>query len=59
MFEAYTAFRRIDQQRRGELHLSDLIEFLDDNGITYTQNEVGYLFKKFDNDKDGRINYSE
>ena len=59
LFEAYTAFRRIDQLRSGELNLSALIEFLDDNSVPYTQNEVTYLFKKIDNDRDGRINYTE
>ena len=59
LFESYTAFRRIDQLRSGELNLSSLIEFLDDNQVPYTQNEVTYLFKKLDNDRDGRINYTE
>jgi hypothetical protein len=39
--------------------LSDLIDFLDDNNIPYSQAEITYLFKKVDMDRDGRISYND
>lgn len=59
LFEPYTAFRRLDQQRKGQLTLSDLLEFLDDNKIVASRDEQAYLFKKLDLDRDGRISYNE
>ena len=59
LFEPYTAYKRLDQSRAGELNYSDVIEFLNDNNIGYSRDEATYLFKKFDQDKDGRISYSE
>ena len=36
-----------------------MIEFLDDNSVGYTQDELAYLFKRMDLDHDGRISYND
>lgn len=41
------------------MKLSEIIEFLDDNDIKYSQPEVAFLFKKLDADRDGRISYAD
>lgn len=37
MFEPYTAFRRLDQLRTGDLTVSDIIDFLADNKVYPTK----------------------
>jgi Ca2+-binding EF-hand superfamily protein len=43
----------------GEVTISNILEFLDDNGVVYLQDELTYLFKKFDHDRDGRVGFQE
>ncbi|KAM3137109.1 hypothetical protein pb186bvf_010837 [Paramecium bursaria] len=58
-FQVEAAFNRLDQSRVGKLASSDLNEFLDDNRIPHSQVEAAYLFKKIDNDRDGRISVGD
>lgn len=59
LFEPSTAFKRLDQNRLGELKLDEIIDFLEDNRVPYTQADAAYLFKRLDQDHDGRINYQD
>lgn len=59
MFEPYTAFRRLDQLRTGELTVTDLNDFLADNKIYPTKAQSDYLFRRLDLNRDGRITYPE
>lgn len=59
MFEPYTAFRRLDQSRSGELTVLDISDFLADNKIFPTQAQKEYVFRRLDVNHDGRITYPE
>jgi len=41
------------------VRLSELREFLDDNKVVVTEQELAYLFKKLDWDHDGRISQQD
>lgn len=53
------AFRRLDQQRTGELTQQDLLDFLRDNKIPASSLEINYIFQRLDQNRDGRITYPE
>mmetsp|Transcript_31612 Transcript_31612/g.28759 ORF Transcript_31612/g.28759 Transcript_31612/m.28759 type:complete len:573 (-) Transcript_31612:843-2561(-) len=58
-FEPSTAFKRIDRLSFGTLSYSAFSDFLRDNSIVSTSKDLSNLFKIYDSNADGRINYSE
>jgi len=58
-FEPYAAFRRIDRHRKSAIDATDLISFLADNKVFYTENNCRAFIKRYDLDGDNRLNFNE
>ena len=59
-FEPWTAFKRIDRDNKGRIVVEDLVEFLQDNDVDYaSEDEMFYIFKYFDSNHDGALDYEE
>lgn len=58
-FEPSTAFKRIDRLSFGTLSYSTFSDFLRDNSIVATSKDLSNLYKIYDSNADGRVNYSE
>jgi hypothetical protein len=60
LFEPYAAFMRIDRNGDGELRPIELLNFLRDNGADYVnESDCYYIIRFYDNDENGKLNYSE
>lgn len=59
LFETYTAFRRIDVERKGYISASDIIDFLAENNVVASTREALVLFNTLDSNGDNRITYAE
>ena len=55
LFDAYSAFNRIDKFRRGFISITNLNDFLRANNIFPSDVEIRSLFLSWDSDRDGRI----
>lgn len=58
-FEPYSAFCRIDRDKKKYLTIRDLSKFLIDNSINFTEKNLHILFRSFDKDKDSAISFEE
>lgn len=58
-FEPYTAFKRIDRDGNSQLTVYEVIDFLRDNDLIVLERDIHNLFKIYDENKDGRLSYSE
>jgi len=58
-FEPYAAFKRIDRHRRGSIGTLEILNFLADNGVFYTENNVRAFIQRYDQDGDERLCYNE
>ncbi|CAK73761.1 unnamed protein product (macronuclear) [Paramecium tetraurelia] len=54
-FESHTTYKRLDQPRTGGLKPENIFEFLCDNDIEVTQDQLDYIFRVLDEDSDGFI----
>ncbi|CAD8093372.1 unnamed protein product [Paramecium sonneborni] len=55
MFELNTVYKRLDQPRKNAMTEEQIIEFLEDNNVKFTQEELGYFFRVLDTDADNII----
>ncbi|KAL4441552.1 hypothetical protein ABPG74_021484 [Tetrahymena malaccensis] len=58
-FEPYSAFRRIDQQRKKFINSYDIKDFLSENGFPHSLQECDLFIKAYDIDQDTKISYTE
>lgn len=58
-FEPYAAFKRIDRLRKGTIDAADILEFLADNKVYYTENNCRAFIKRYDVDGDDQLVYNE
>ena len=58
-FEPYAAFKRIDRPRKGALDALDVVRFLEDNKVHYSENNCQAFIRRYDADNDGLLTYNE
>ncbi|CAD8058989.1 unnamed protein product [Paramecium primaurelia] len=58
-FEPFTTYKRLDQPRTGGLRPENILEFLYDNEIQVTQDQLDYIFRVLDEDSDGLVTYQD
>ena len=58
-FEPYAAFRRLDRLRKAALSSADLVNFLADNSVYYTERQLRPVVRHYDQDGDGMLSYNE
>ena len=58
-FVSYSAFKAVDRLGLGRIEALDLIRFLRDSGITYSDMEVKALIRQYDGNDDLRLNEAE
>ncbi len=58
-FEPYAAFRRLDRLRRGFVTATEICEFVLKNGIHHTEEECELFVIRYDQNNDGKLQYSE
>jgi hypothetical protein len=58
-FNCQDAFRVFDLQQHGFFGITQLKEGLGDLGVYATFDEIELMFKRYDRDADGRLNYKE
>lgn len=58
-FEPYAAFRRIDRHRKTAIDATDIICFLADNKVFYTENNCRAFITRYDLDGDNRLSFNE
>ncbi|CAD8064509.1 unnamed protein product [Paramecium primaurelia] len=49
-FESFTTYKLLDQPRTGGLKSDNIFEFLNDNDIQITQDQLDYTFRALDED---------
>ena len=59
LFEPYSAFRRIDRDRKGYLNLHDIKLFLRENKLFISEEAIFNVFCIYDINNDGKITYSK
>ncbi|CAD8175819.1 unnamed protein product [Paramecium pentaurelia] len=59
MFELNTVYKRLDQPRQSALKEEQILEFLDDNNVQVTQEELSYIFRVLDVDKDNFVTLAD
>ncbi|CAK83423.1 unnamed protein product (macronuclear) [Paramecium tetraurelia] len=59
MFELNTVYKRLDQPRQSALKEDQIIEFLDDNNVQINQEELNYIFRVLDVDRDNFITLAD
>ncbi|CAD8082175.1 unnamed protein product [Paramecium sonneborni] len=55
MFELNTVYKRLDQPRKNAMTAEQIIEFLIDNNVKFTEEELNYIFRVLDTDGDNII----
>ena len=58
-FNVHDAFLTIDREGNGFLSKFEMRNFLAENGIFPTENEIAMLVDRYDRNRDGRISYEE
>ncbi|CAD8165191.1 unnamed protein product [Paramecium octaurelia] len=58
-FESHTTYNRLDQPRISGLKPENIFEFLCDNDIEVTQDQLDYIFRVLDEDSDKIITYRD
>ncbi|CAD8089423.1 unnamed protein product [Paramecium sonneborni] len=58
-FEPFTTYKRLDQSRTGGLKPENILEFLNDNEIQITEEQLYYIFRILDEDMDGLVTYQD
>ena len=58
-FESYSAFRRLDRNRKNFLESQDIYNFLVDNGIKIPLKACSLFINKYDRDADNKLDYNE
>ncbi|CAD8163990.1 unnamed protein product [Paramecium pentaurelia] len=58
-FEPFTTYKRLDQRRTGGLKSDNIFEFLNDNDIQITQDQLDYMFRVLDEDSDGLVSFQD
>jgi len=58
-FDPYSAFCRIDRNRKKYINIKDFSRFLGENSVKYDENTVHSLFHFLDKNRDSAINYEE
>lgn len=59
MQRADRIFRRMDDDRSGELSRSEFIKGMRETGLDLADLDLDKLFRQFDKDKSGQISYNE
>ncbi|CAD8181996.1 unnamed protein product [Paramecium pentaurelia] len=59
MFEINTVYKRLDQPRQSALKEEQILEFLDDNNLQITQEQLSYIFRVLDVDKDNLVTLAD
>ncbi|CAD8163030.1 unnamed protein product [Paramecium octaurelia] len=59
MFELNTVYKRLDQPRQNAMKEESILEFLDDNNLQVTQEELNYIFRVLDVDRDNLITLAD
>ncbi|CAD8068528.1 unnamed protein product [Paramecium sonneborni] len=58
-FEPFTTYKRLDQPRTGGLKPENILDFLNDNEIQITEEQLNYIFRVLDEDSDGLVTYQD
>lgn len=58
-FEPYAAFKRIDSSGLGYITITDLHQFLKDNNVFASEEDMHVIFHQLDSDRDQRMTYAD
>lgn len=58
-YEPYTAFKRIDQLRKGSIDWSDIRQFMEENEILVNREESEWIVDYLDINNNGIVGYTE